>query len=71
MTSGYADYVQDASFIEEFTRDPFRQWTPQELDTYGTDQPLLYEPGTNWDYAHTNYVLLSLALHWFERLPTS
>jgi len=62
MTSGYADYVQDASFIEEFTRDPFRQWTPQELYTYGTDQPLLYEPGTNWDYAHTNYVLLSLAL---------
>ncbi len=32
------------------------------LYTYGTDQPLLYEPGTNWDYAHTNYVLLSLAL---------
>ena len=26
------------------------------------NQPLLYEPGTNWNYAHTNYVILGLAL---------
>ena len=26
------------------------------------DKPLLYEPGTNWNYAHTNYVLLGKAL---------
>ena len=29
---------------------------------YATSQPLLYEPGTNWNYAHTNYVLLGMAL---------
>jgi CubicO group peptidase (beta-lactamase class C family) len=41
---------------------PFRRWTTHELLSYATAQPLLYEPGTNWNYAHTNYVLLGLAL---------
>jgi CubicO group peptidase (beta-lactamase class C family) len=62
MTSGYADYVQDPTFLDDFNQNPFRQWTPEELYTFGTSQPLFYEPGTNWDYAHTNYVLLALAL---------
>ena len=42
--------------------DPFRAWTTDELLRYAVDEPLLYEPGTNWNYAHTNYVLLGLAL---------
>ena len=62
MTSGYADYVQSTEFVTAFLSDPFRQWTPEELYPYGTDQPLFYEPGTNWDYAHTNFVLLGLAI---------
>ncbi len=62
MTSGYADYVQDATFLDAFNENPFRQWTPEELYTFGTSKPLLFEPGTNWGYAHTNYVLLALAL---------
>ena len=62
MTSGYADYVQDPTFLDDFNRDPFRQWTPEELYTFGTSKPLFFEPGTNWGYAHTNYVLLALAL---------
>jgi CubicO group peptidase (beta-lactamase class C family) len=63
MTSGYVDYVignkamNDALYV-----DPFRPWTTNELLGFAVDQPLLYEPGTNWDYAHTNYVLLGLAL---------
>ncbi|MCW2733485.1 MAG: penicillin-binding protein beta-lactamase class [Mycobacterium sp.] len=63
MTSGYVDYVigntamNDALYV-----DPFRQWTTKELLDYAVNQPLLYEPGTNWNYAHTNYVLLGLAL---------
>ena len=27
-----------------------------------TSKPLYYPPGTNWNYAHTNYVILGLAL---------
>jgi CubicO group peptidase (beta-lactamase class C family) len=63
MTSGYVDYViGNTAMNDALYADPFRQWTPQELLNYSTSKPLLYEPGTNWNYAHTNYVLLGLAL---------
>ena len=63
MTSGYPDYVLgNAEFEAAFLADPFRQWTPQQLLDYAVRKPLLYPPGTNWNYAHTNYVLLGLAL---------
>jgi CubicO group peptidase (beta-lactamase class C family) len=63
MTSGYVDYViGNEPMNAELYRDPFRQWTTDQLLAYAVDKPLLYEPGTNWNYAHTNYVLLGLAL---------
>ena len=62
MTSGYADYVQSPEVVSEHYADVFRTWTPQELVAFGTSQPLLYEPGTGWSYAHTNYVILGLAI---------
>ena len=63
MTSGYVDYViGNTELNNALYADPFRQWTPEELLAYAVSQPLLYEPGTNWNYAHTNYVLLGLAL---------
>lgn len=61
MTSGYPDYVND-EFTAARDADPFRQWTPEELLGYAVRKPLLYEPGTNWNYARTNYVLLGMAL---------
>jgi CubicO group peptidase (beta-lactamase class C family) len=63
MTSGYTDYVignQDVATM--LYTDPFRQWTPEELLQTVTSKPLLYPPGTNWNYAHTNYLILGLAL---------
>lgn len=63
MTSGYPDYVLgNAAFDDASYANPFRQWTPDELLDFAVSRPLLYEPGTNWNYAHTNYVLLGLAL---------
>ena len=63
MTSGYRDYViGNPEFEAALYANPFRQWTTHELLSFATSQPLLYEPGTNWNYAHTNYVLLGLAL---------
>jgi CubicO group peptidase (beta-lactamase class C family) len=46
----------------ELYADPFRNFTPEEIIAIGTSRPLLYQPGTNWNYAHTNYVILGLAL---------
>lgn len=63
MTSGYVDYViGNDEFNDAFYADPFRAWATHELLAYATARPLLYEPGTNWNYSHTNYVLLGLAL---------
>lgn len=63
MTSGYVDYViGNTKFEKAFYEDPFRQWEPDQLLGFATSAPLLYEPGTNWNYAHTNYVLLGKAL---------
>jgi len=62
MTSGYADYVRNPAFIAAIFRNPFKHWTPEEIIALSTSRPLFYEPGTNWSYAHTNYVILGLVL---------
>ncbi|SCX04320.1 serine hydrolase domain-containing protein [Mycolicibacterium fluoranthenivorans] len=63
MTSGYVDYViGNTAMNDALYANPFRHWTTQELLDFTVHEPLLYEPGTNWNYAHTNYVLLGLAL---------
>ena len=63
MTSGYVDYViGNTAMNDALYADPFRQWTTNELLDFAVDQPLRYVPGTNWNYAHTNYILLGLAL---------
>lgn len=63
MTSGYVDYVLgNDEFAKQIYVDPFRNWTTDELLSFAINKPLFYEPGTNWNYAHTNYVLLGLAL---------
>ena len=63
VTSGYVDYViGNTEFNKALYEDPFRQWEPDQILGFATSKPLLYEPGTNWNYAHTNYVLLGKAL---------
>ncbi|MGO9510022.1 MAG: serine hydrolase domain-containing protein [Mycobacterium sp.] len=63
MTSGYPDYVLgNDAFDNAFYADPFRQWTTQDILAQISSRPLLYDPGTNWNYSHTNYILLGLAL---------
>jgi CubicO group peptidase (beta-lactamase class C family) len=62
MTSGYADYVYQPAMLASSDRDPFRQWTDQELITLGLNGPEQFAPGTNWGYSHTNYVILAQLL---------
>lgn len=63
MTSGYPDYaLGNDAFDNLLYANPFRQWTTQDILDQIRSRPLLYEPGSNWNYAHTNYVLLGLAL---------
>lgn len=61
-TAGYPDYVQNKDFLAALNEAPFRQWTNQELIDYGLSTPRVFAPGTNWDYSHTNFVILGEAL---------
>ncbi|MFE0642445.1 serine hydrolase domain-containing protein [Streptomyces sp. NPDC058877] len=61
-TSGLYDYVTDPGFLAALHEDPFRQWSPRELLAISTGEPLWYEPGTNWNYSHANFVILGAAL---------
>lgn len=62
MTSGYADYVYQTSLQKSYYADPFQQWTNEQLIDIGISAPMLFEPGTNWAYSHTNYVILGEVL---------
>jgi D-alanyl-D-alanine carboxypeptidase len=70
-TSGYPDYVLSQTFIDAFDRDPFKEWTAQELIDIGLSTPLKYPPGTGWNYSHTNFVILGEVLQKVSGQPMS
>ena len=58
--SGYHDYIQgNQPFIDRLYVNPFRQWRPQELLDVAFGRGFACEPGACFNYAHTNYILLS------------
>ncbi|MEJ8645975.1 serine hydrolase domain-containing protein [Streptomyces sp. MS1.HAVA.3] len=63
-TSGINDYIAGAfpSLLEGSSTSlddhRFRTIRPAELIKYGVDGPQLFEPGTDWTYSNTNYILL-------------
>jgi CubicO group peptidase (beta-lactamase class C family) len=52
-TSGYEDYAPQDYLIPEWTR-PI---TPDEILNRWAKKPLNFDPGTEWQYSNTNYVL--------------
>lgn len=69
MTSGYADYVYQPEVLRGTTLDPFRHWTSDELISIGVRSPMMFAPGTNWGYSHTNYVILGRVLEKITGMP--
>lgn len=69
MTSGYADYVYQPEVINGLYRNPFRQWSPEELIHVGVSKPIQFAPGSNWGYSHTNYVILGRVLEKIAGMP--
>lgn len=59
-TSGLVDYLRLPG--RAVSASPFRQWTAKELVALSTSEPRWYEPGTNWNYSHADFVLLGAAL---------
>lgn len=58
MTSGYPDYVVDPEFLDALMADRQRAWTGAALLSHAFSKEPVYPPGSNWNYSHTNYVIL-------------
>jgi CubicO group peptidase (beta-lactamase class C family) len=62
MTAGYRDHVQNPQFLSLIQGDPYRSFTPEEIISYSLSQPRIFAPGTNWEYSHSNYFIMGLAM---------
>src|SRR5262245_5466829 len=58
QTSGYPDYETDPKFLAAFNADPFHIFTFDERLKIAFSRPMMFDPGTNWSYAHTNFMIL-------------
>ncbi len=69
MTSGYADYVYQPEVLKDVNLHPFRHWTSDELISIGVRKPMMFAPGTNFGYSHTNYVILGRVIEKVTGMP--
>src|SRR5919107_826805 len=69
QTSGYPDYETDPAWVAAEQADPFHIWTFEERLPYAFSRPVLFAPGTNWAYAHTNFMILGEILAEIGGLP--
>src|SRR6266436_3571183 len=69
QTSGYPDFETDPKWVAAWTADPFHIWTFDERIKYAFERPMQFEPGTNWSYAHTNFMILGEILSKIGKKP--
>jgi D-alanyl-D-alanine carboxypeptidase len=62
MTSGIATYSESKQFDGDPGADPYKVWKPEELAQIGIKDSPQFDPGTEFNYSNTNYVLLGLVL---------
>ncbi len=61
--SGIPDYMNDAvAWRTDFIRDSGRNWTHSDIVAYLYDKPLLFEPGSGFEYSNSNYILVGMII---------
>ena len=69
MTSGIASYTADNAMTAQLFADPTMPWTPEQLLAYGLGLPPLFDPGTDFSYSNTNYILLGTVIEQITGRP--
>jgi D-alanyl-D-alanine carboxypeptidase len=69
--SGYGDFLADKTFQKTLEENPFQTFTQDQLIEIGMKQPMAFEPGTGFHYAHTNAVLLGAVLERITGKPVA
>jgi CubicO group peptidase (beta-lactamase class C family) len=69
MTAGYHDYELDPLLTDALYTNPFGAITTNDQLRLALDMPQQFTPGTNWSYAHSDYVILGLILEKITREP--
>lgn len=64
-TSGIPDYAQ----LPGFDRSQRAPVSPEELVQRVAALPLLFDPGTDWNYSNTDYVLLGMVIERVTKMP--
>jgi D-alanyl-D-alanine carboxypeptidase len=59
-TAGLPDYIRDKRFIKVLLRDPSRYMGPRGLLSYVRDEPLLFKPGSRYEYSDTDNIVVAL-----------
>ncbi len=62
MTSGIFDFFYDQQFINSYTSDPLKVFSPQELADLGFGNPFTFSPGAGWNYSNTNALILGMII---------
>ena len=71
MRSGLSDYTRDPSFLREVEAHPESRLSPEQLLHYSFTHPLLFKPGSRFDYSSTNTILLGLIIEKVTGKPLS
>ena len=62
MTSGLFNYTDLPEFWDRLNADPLASWTPRQLVDMATANPPLFQPGAQYMYCNTNYILLGMII---------
>jgi D-alanyl-D-alanine carboxypeptidase len=59
-TSGVPDYIKDPNFLQELQTNPQIELTPTQLLGFVAKDPLLFTPGSKYDYSDSDNIVLGL-----------